>query len=113
MDLIREILLWMESQPDDAFSLGEFPDMSRREDVIGHVVLLRSAGYLYESQKGFVRMSWEGHEFLDKIRDDEIWRKTKEGASRVGSWSVKLLADLASGYLRTKALELGLPLGPI
>lgn len=24
------------------------------------------------------RLTWEGHEFLDKIREDTIWNKTKD-----------------------------------
>ena len=27
------------------------------------------------------RLTWEGHEFLDKIREDSIWEKTKETIS--------------------------------
>ncbi|WP_346033552.1 DUF2513 domain-containing protein [Erythrobacter westpacificensis] len=110
MDLIREILLWMENQDDDAFFFIHIPDFGRHEDTIGHVLMLKSAGFLYESQKGVLRMSWEGHEFLDKVRDEEIWRKTKEGANKMESWSVKLLGELATGYIKLKAAELGLPL---
>lgn len=24
-------------------------------------------------------LTWSGHDFLDSVRDDEIWRRTKEG----------------------------------
>ena len=56
------------------------------------------------------RITWAGHEFLDTVRDPEIWRKTKNGADQLGSWTIKILADMASGYVRAKAQELGLPL---
>ncbi|MBD2841317.1 DUF2513 domain-containing protein [Erythrobacter rubeus] len=55
-------------------------------------------------------MTWEGHEFLDKVRDPEIWRKTKKGASELNSWGVKLIGEMATGYIRAKATELGIPL---
>jgi hypothetical protein len=27
------------------------------------------------------RLTWDGHEFLDAIRDPEVWRRTKEGVA--------------------------------
>jgi hypothetical protein len=36
------------------------------------------------------------------MRDPEIWRKTKEGASKAGGFTVSLLADLAKGLIRTQ-----------
>lgn len=113
MDAVRALLLKMEESPNSMFTYDEFAQMviGDGNEVVGLVQLLHSGGFLERSQKGVYRMSWAGYEFLDKIRDEEIWRKTKAGADKVGSWSVKLLGDLASGYIRTKAAELGLPLG--
>lgn len=77
--------------------------------------MLKDAGFLAHEkmlaggQFGW-RLTWQGHEFVDEVRDPEIWRKTKEGAEKVGSWSIKLLGELAAGFVRAKAAELGLPL---
>ncbi len=43
-----------------------------------------------------------GHQYLEAIRDPEIWRKTKEGASLAGSFSIDLLGKLANGFIRTQ-----------
>lgn len=110
MDVVRDLLLWMEAQDDHLFMLGELPHMGSFNATLAHVQMLESGGYLERTPNGAYRISWLGFEFLDKVRDAEIWRKTKDGAQKVGSWSVKLLGDLATGYIRAKATELGLPI---
>lgn len=111
MDLIREMLLWFEERPERLIILNEIKIFRGDQELtLGHLALLNSAGFVEESSKHCWRVTWEGHEFLDKIRDDEIWRKTKEGASKLNSWGVKLIGDLATGYLKAKAAELGLPI---
>lgn len=49
-----------------------------------------------------VRLTMAGHEYLDTIRDEEIWRRTKEGAGAVGSFSLETLGALARGFVREK-----------
>lgn len=113
MDLVRQILLAVEGSSDLivlSFTVDTDPQTKQF-----HLRLLQDAGHLsYEkSPAGGMygwRMTWTGHEFLDEVRDPEIWRKTKEGADKVGSWSIKLLGEIASGLIRAKAIELGLPL---
>lgn len=99
----------MEEQDSSAFMHQMLPPMPDHEATMAHTEMLISGGFV-EMRGHTLRISWAGHEFLDKVRDPEIWRKTKEGASRVGSWSVKFLGELAAGLIRTKAIELGLPL---
>jgi hypothetical protein len=58
------------------------------------------------------RLTWEGHEFLDAVRDPEIWRKTKAGAATTGGFTLGLLKDLATAYAKHVAKErLGLDMG--
>ncbi|WP_244982485.1 DUF2513 domain-containing protein [Croceicoccus marinus] len=49
-----------------------------------------------------VRLTWDGHDFLDTIRDDEIWRQTKEGVQKAGGFSLDLLKALAKGLVKKK-----------
>jgi Hypothetical protein (DUF2513) len=44
----------------------------------------------------------DGHDFLDSIRDPEIWRKTKEGAEAAKGFSFDLLKALAKGLIKTQ-----------
>lgn len=122
MDLVRSILLALEESPTPTVEgYLELPGVDQGP-VTYHLHLLHDAGYVraYEARDanteyGFLMqdasLTWRGHEFLDDIRDAEIWKKTKAGAAKAGSWSVGLLGELARGYLRQKAGQLGLPVG--
>lgn len=82
------------------------------QETVDYILMLHSAGFLEKSPKtSTYRLSWAGHEFLESVRDPEIWRKTKDGANKLGSWSVGILAEIAKGFIRAKAAALGLPIG--
>jgi hypothetical protein len=49
------------------------------------------------------RLTWDGHEFLDAMRDDTVWRKVKERVLKPGaSWTFGLLLEYARAEIRTK-----------
>jgi len=50
---------------------------------------------------GFVvsDLTWDGHEFLDNIRDNLVWKETKAISSKVASASLSVLADVAKNYI--------------
>ena len=119
MDLIRTILLKVEA--DETLS-GSFQAVNAATfgitdhtdtEVIYHVVMLVEAGFLVGNIKlanvGQIvisKLTWNGHEFLDDIRDPEIWRKTKERAKSVASVGLGFLWEIAKAEVKTK---LGLP----
>lgn len=115
MDLIRELLLEIEEKHDGS---GRQVDVSGGDApspvVTEHLFMLAEAG-LIEAQDAshmqgrriiVLRMTWQGHEFLDRIRDPQIWAKTKEGAKRVGSFSLDVLSDIARGIIKKKISDL-------
>lgn len=114
-EILRSILLTAEADSDWLATMSTVGRCHDDEDtLIGHLHLLEDAGLLaaYE-QHGCVlgwRMTWQGHEFLDQVRDPDIWRKTKAGAAKLGSSSIRLLGELAVGFIKAKAAEMGLPL---
>lgn len=119
MDLVRDILLAIEAAPKNLDRDLQLEGHDA-ELVSGHVKLLKQAGYIEEPFTRFaggvkfsygLALTWEGHEFLETIRDPQIWKLTKSGANKVGSWSLSLVAELAKGAIRQKAVEMGLPLG--
>lgn len=84
-----------------------------------HVSLLIDAGLIRalelsdpSSPEGFwlqdPQLTWDGHEFLDKIRDPKIWKKTKEGAQVIGTWSISVLKEIAVSIAKQKAIEYGI-----
>lgn len=42
-------------------------------------------------------MTYDGHEFLDKIRPDSVWKKTTGIAGKIGSYGLQMLSKIAEG----------------
>lgn len=118
MDLIREILLLAEADPLPRMRVLPQIDGYTKTQLVEHARLLTQAGLItsktYRDEDGpgviSVQLTWNGHEFIESVRDPEIWKKTKAGAEKVGTWSIKLLGEMASGFVRAKAAEMGLPI---
>ena len=56
-------------------------------------------------------LSWEGHEFLDTIRNPEVWDRTKAGLKKVGGVGFDLVIALAKAEGKRFIQEkLGIPL---
>ena len=54
----------------------------------------------------FRGITWEGHQFLDSIRSDTVWEKSKEKIkATVGSASLQIISALATS-ITTKLLGL-------
>ncbi|MED1303684.1 hypothetical protein BK704_28820 [[Bacillus thuringiensis] serovar konkukian] len=112
-DCVRDLLLTVEdtehgvSLPlDDLFQEERLRPYSNN-DVVYTVQRLKEAGYLnvvdantYDGYEAFINhITWNGHQFLDNIRDKTVWEKTKEKASIVGSVSLPILSELAKTYI--------------
>lgn len=117
MDLVRSILLeieggkeWFDTVSDEsAAALGkEGSGLSREEAdrLEYHLTLIEDAGLAEFTKVGegwlADRLTWQGHDFTDSIRDEEVWRRTKEGASAAKGFTFELLGALAKGYLKKK-----------
>ena len=88
-DVVRELLTKMEecSGPGDTLSLSSFPS-ERSAEVSYHAELLLEAGLVDGQMSRAIsrdphdfflrRLTWNGHEFLDSIRSDNVWEKTKK-----------------------------------
>lgn len=119
MDLIRELLLKLESLPAETGAVfcfdGNEPELAvegfSSDQIRYHLDLLREA-CLIESPGSqpmlgvtFERLTWRGHDFLDSIRSPAVWAKTKKGAEAAGGFTVELLKDLATGLIRKQIEE--------
>jgi len=87
MDLVREILLRVEANEKPTVPIAPFEiDGYPPEIVYHHVHLLDDAGLLTTlgrpgMDQWFPKtLTWQGHDFLDAVRDPEVWAKTKQGA---------------------------------
>lgn len=123
MDLVRQMLLALEAGPGSVSGADKLGIVGReRGELWHHLTILEDAGFVgrdtitvtrgsaffgdVSERKGGYRLTWSGHEFLDSIRDPEVWRKTKEGASRMGGASVEFVWQIAKAYGRQKAKDL-------
>ena len=106
-DLVREILLAVEASNEDPLGWTEL-NLEGREtlDVSYHVMLLHEAGLIVgedlSTDDGLEwlpkRLTYTGHEFLDTVRDAEVWTLTKTGIEKVGSASLSLMLELGKAY---------------
>ncbi|KPN94951.1 hypothetical protein AO843_22100 [Lysinibacillus sp. ZYM-1] len=44
-------------------------------------------------------MTWDGHEFLDSVKNNGIWNKTKEGMLNKGLELLSVPLDIVKGYM--------------
>lgn len=47
------------------------------------------------------RMTWEGHEFLEAVKDDMIWGKTKDALKGVGGVGIDTIKDVAKAVAKS------------
>lgn len=125
LDLIRTLLLRLENTEvsvGHALPLGPNElqiDGYDLEEVAYHIQLLKSAGFIRELGSKPLRyglnysgLSWEGHEFLDSVRDDAIWRNTRTAVNAVGGFTFDLVKDMAKAFLKAEfTRRTGLDLG--
>ncbi|STR45695.1 DUF2513 domain-containing protein [Iodobacter fluviatilis] len=132
MDLVRSILLELEGRTpnltkndDFGYNLEEVATelATDKNTLTHHLTLMFEAGLIdgwalrglahppgkalrLDSDYVFHvvprHLTWEGHEFLDSVRDAEIWMYTKSTAVSVGSFGFDTLKDLAKGFIKTK-----------
>ncbi len=118
LDLVRDLLLKIEAgqrvfetlssedaavlhvavaQPmsqADADALSDHLDLLENGQLID--IEFRSAG----GSVSFKGLTWAGHDFLDSVRDPEIWARTKRGAEESQGFTIDLLKDLAKGFIK-------------
>lgn len=114
MDLVRQILINFEGSEKDRSGSSSLSDMDLSKELLDyHFGLMVSGGLLKEHistpnpsflarfHSGY-SLTWEGHDFLENVRDPEIWQKTKDGAKAAGGFTVEILSDLAKGLVKTQ-----------
>lgn len=112
MDVVRSIVLAVSEAPGQVNSV----DGVSEEDFSSHAQLLEEAGLIeaallprgkrMATNAVIFRLTWNGHEFADSVRDPKVWAKTKEAASAGGGFTVDLLKDLAKGLIKKQIEDL-------
>jgi len=106
MDLIRNILLRIEKYPhfpsylnkeevnDNPISL-EFKHYDE-ETINYHIKLLVEAGIVEKFPKASYPyvprgLTWDGHEYLDLMKDESAWEQAKEMMKKTGGMAFEIL----------------------
>lgn len=114
-DCIRDILFYIEDSTDYQLWIS-FPRNTRDfniqlknnyspNEILYHLELCEEYGYIVTPDKQPMseiqvkRLSVSGHEFLENIRQDTNWNKTKEVAKSAGSTSIEILSNVASNLI--------------
>jgi hypothetical protein len=116
LDLLRGQLLQIERLAD-----GNDCDLELDKGSTGplefneHLRCLHEAGYITahkvpdDAEDYYhyvpVRLTNSGHDFLDSIRDQSIWDKTKSGVAAVGGAALPVVFDMALNYGKLKLKE--------
>ncbi|QKW95812.1 MULTISPECIES: DUF2513 domain-containing protein [unclassified Agrobacterium] len=121
MGLIRELMLKLESLD---FPLNAVLSLSGDDKEVAidgfsadqisyHLIQIREAGFLQDTKHGGMRggisfkgFSWEGHDFLDSIRDPDVWEKTQTTMKKAGGFTFDLVKAMAKGFLKKKIEQL-------
>lgn len=106
LDLIRDILFAVESANtiDASLTLNSLSKIHpNHELILYHVFLLDDAGLIlgiFDETAPYIcisRLTNEGHDYLDTIRDDSVWSQTKSTLGKIsGSASLEVVKTIAS-----------------
>ncbi|MCH5385031.1 hypothetical protein DKZ23_10345 [Limosilactobacillus reuteri] len=111
-DCVRDILIAIEDSTNfqEAINNNQLETLDvinpyTSEEILYHLRQLSWAGLIQDfdcyADGGYsiLDLSPKGHEFLNNIRSDENWNRTKKLASKVGSHSLSALQQIASGVI--------------
>lgn len=110
-DLLRDILLYVEANQSSSFDdissdqiTEHFKNKYSFDEIYYHSQKLQEAGFIkFQPYMGpsfsIEAITYNGHEFLDNIRDDGVWKETKSVASKFSSVSASFLSKIAAGIL--------------
>lgn len=111
-DCVRDIMLYIEDnlKLDNTLTINEIQiNLSNYsiEDITYTCEKLDEAGYLeikrYITGDAIVlKMTYNGHQFLDTIRDDSIWKETKSKISKIAGVSLPIIQQVAAQLISLK-----------
>lgn len=106
-DVIRKIMVKLEELPTESGQLDSDSICGvDNETAFYHMRMMIEAGLavggcpeMLGARHGYLlRLTWDGHEFLDKIRRDTVWNKVKEIAK---TKSIDLSSDVVKAVAKS------------
>lgn len=125
LDLIRHILLCVEESNEIPTRIESMvTEKYSLDDIAYNITLLNDAGYvvLYKhpalesrTQRFYIeRLTMAGCDYLDNVRDNKIWAKTKEAISNVAqSASLDVIKNIAGSLINAAIAVAGIAINQI
>ena len=115
MDLVRLILLKIEEEYKSTALINLSIDGYDMETVAYHCKILHDAGFVsnynasYAGDELYIfsvgAITWEGNDYLDLVRDNSLWKKTKDTITQKGLPMVFDTIKTIAGAFITAATE--------
>ena len=108
IDTVRDILIALENASLQDQVLEDAVPNCTQEQFFYHVKLMAGAGLIEATEMSALygvwypnSLTWQGHEFLDDIRDDTVWNRTKDKVGdKVSTVSLAVVQEVAKGIAR-------------
>ena len=109
MELVRQILLAIEAYKDLKQDLKFEIEGYSEEQIMYHMKILADGGLIEAIDASTFEgicfipqgLTWSGYEFLDAIRNETVWKQTKEVVrDKGGSLPFEVLKSLAIEFLK-------------
>jgi len=112
MELVRALLMKVESYPSgyapEKIQIGDYTE----EQIKYHSFLLDEAGLVKAvdltgmgssiPEAQIIRLTWNGHEFLDSAREPSRWEQAKNQMNKVGGASIQVWMALLTALAKDK-----------
>lgn len=115
-ECVRDSLLAIESKfpLNSMIRLNEFEKFKSlskysRDELLYCLSKLYEANFIRAQEFRFAEglkdiyiqeLTWEGHAFLDNVRDPKVWKKVKEKISFLKSVSIPIASELGAGFAK-------------
>lgn len=107
-DCIRDLLLYLEENLtiNNSITINNIKisnytsdELLYTTDKLYEAKFLNCYRRIYDAKDLFITvdsLTYEGHQFLDNIRDDNVWENTKNVLSKFKSTSISFISDVSS-----------------
>ena len=105
-DFIRQLLLECE-QSDDIHLVARLLLNPSNDELkrYHHIRLLCDADYFAAVSEHVYRMTNQGYNYLEAIKNETVWAKTKEEVTKLGGATLDMIKDIAVTLLKRELAE--------
>ena len=117
VDCVRDVLFYLEEHLEISpeLELNEISvwDLECQlnypiQELANTLLMLHEAGYIeavidFGSNRIILldvyRITYDGHQFIESIRPESVWKRVKATGKQVGSFSIDVITQIATGTL--------------